>query len=110
MDLYSPLLVMAMVAAVPAALLGVLAWVPTWWSADEKGRARRLVALRSSRYLGLAGVVLVLASGLSHVLMGHQPGSASDLGPIAFLGAHPALAFVLFLGVAALVFSRDSRA
>lgn len=109
MDLYSPLLAIAMVAAIPAALLCASTWLRTWWSADERGRTRRLAALRSSRYLGLAGVVLVLVSGLSHVLMGHRPGSASALGTVAFLGEHPAWVIVLFLSVAASVFSRDSR-
>jgi hypothetical protein len=110
MDLYSPLLAIAMVAAIPAALLCASTRVRAWWGADEKGRARRLAALRSSRYLGMAGVVLALTSGLSHVLMGHRPGSTSALAPIAFLGAHPAWVAVLFLSVATLVFSRDSEA
>ncbi len=110
MDLYSPLLAIAMVAALPAVLLCASTWIRPWWDTDEKGRARRLVARRLSRYLGLIGVVLVLASGLSHILMGHRPGSTSALAPIAFLDAHPAWVFVLFLSVAALVLSRDSGA
>jgi hypothetical protein len=108
MDLYSPLLALALGAATAAVLLSVAARVRTWWGDGERGRSWRRAARRWGLYLGLTGVVFGLASGASHVLLGHRPGSPAALGFVAFWGAHPAWVIALFLGVASLVLSRKT--
>ena len=85
MDVYSPMLALAIVAAL-VSLVSMLV------------RKRRI---------GLsAGVVAVLAvavATVSHVGVGHPPGSASALGFAAFLREHPAVwatAAVAVIGLA----------
>ena len=108
MDPYSLLLAAALAASIAAVLLGASVMLRPDSSRDHAVPGPQ--ALRhAGRWSGLAGVTLVVASALTHVLTGHRPGTADALGPLAFARAHPAMLVALALGAAGIVLSRPER-
>lgn len=65
---------------------------------------------RAAAGLGVVALVLVSVAGLYHRTVGHAGGTASALGPAAFLGEHPALSVTAAAAVAAIVLARRGRA
>ena len=87
MDVYSPLLALAIVAVVVSLVSTVV---------------------RRPRVGVPAGIVALLAvtiAAVSHVVVGHPPGSASALGFAAFLREHPAVWVTAATATAGLVLS-----
>ena len=90
-DVYSPALGLAFACAIGAVLL-------------EFSRSR----IRSV-WAAVAALALVVVAVLSHVFLGHAPGSASAQGLLAFVAEHPALLVATGIAVLALAVARGKR-
>jgi len=97
MDFYSITLALALTAAVAAVGLAGHCWLA---SVGVLRSIVRISAGRVARRAGAAALGLSFLSAASHLVIGHRPGSASELAPAAFVFEHPALviAFVLVAG------------
>jgi hypothetical protein len=91
-DPYSVLLLLAIVAVIASWAAFVLAR-----RSPAGGRAGAWTVR-----LALGALALDLGAFAVHLGTGHRPGSAAAMGAVEFLGAHPALAVVAVLALAAL--------
>lgn len=98
-DLYPQLLLLAVVAAIASLLAGL---------AVRFGMRRALLVQWVPLLSGIAILVLV-AAAVTHLFLGHGPGSAQPMDPLAFLGEHRVLAVVALLALLALGLGRDRR-
>jgi hypothetical protein len=94
-DVYSPVLGTAL-----ALLVGALVCLV---SARLSRSAHLLALARAGAILCLAALATAV---VSHVRLGHTPGSDTALGPLAFVGEHPLVAAVAAAALALLALTR----
>lgn len=98
-DLYSQLLLAALVAAGAALATGVAVRVGF----------RRALLVQWVPLLAVVSILAVAAAAASHLLLAHGHGSAEPLDPLAFIREHPSLSLVAALALLALGLGRVGR-
>jgi hypothetical protein len=113
MDLYSLALAGSMLA-LGTALLATVSQLrrPPAGNADGGRSAPVLLGIRRwnlskvARVAAIVSLFLVALSIGSHLILGHRPGTASALGPMAFLAEHRAFVVIPVIAVVALWVAR----
>ncbi len=88
MSLYSPTLLIAMIAAAVAVLAAGASL--TGYHRERTGRAARMG--------GAVSMVLAGAALGAHLMRDHRPGTEAGLGIAAFFAAHPAPLLTMLIG------------
>lgn len=93
-DPYSPLLLLAVILTGAATVALIL----DLYNADT-------VKTRLALMLALGGDLAVSAALAGHIVLGHAPGSATGLSPMAFVRDHPAAIMILTVCAVVMVIS-----
>lgn len=101
-DLYSPALGVALAGAIIALLMMLdlrLAAVPI--------RPEWLPRMRTVARIAAGTALLAFSISLvSHLFLGHMPGSENAMGPVGFVREHPMLLLVAVMSVTTLLLAR----